>query len=523
MWTEPVRTTLTHVVLGLTALSCIGPAQAQGPLSAIDWLSDSVVMPAAQPRAPKAPAEPDVATSALPETITVTPLGAPSPDSVGLMSARRLDLPRDLWGNSPSATLVRQIQELDVPDLPALRGVFKSMLIAELAPPLDSAGGRDLFLARIDALLKLGDLDDAAELLDRAGRTQPEYFRRWFDISLLNGTEDRACARMRALPQISPTYGARIFCLARGGDWQAAALTLDTAKALDLISPEEDDLLARFLLADMSEGDNALLPPVRNPTPLVFSMYAAIGEPINTANLPLAFAHADLRPVTGWKARIAAAERLARMDAIAPERLIQVYTERKPAASGGAWDRVKAVQALLAALNRGDTQAVAQALPTVWVDAREPELQTAIAAALAERLAPVPLSGSAGDIALEVQLLSPRFAALGVDGGPESSDARQRFWLALAAGDPSETPAPGATAQALRDGFATPAPPAALQSMIDERRKGEALFRAITLFASGADGNLDDLQDAVALLNALGQEQVARQAALQLLILDAAP
>ena len=31
---------------------------------------------------------------------------------------------------------------------------------------------------------------------------------------------------MRALPQISPTYAARIFCLARGGDWQAAALTL---------------------------------------------------------------------------------------------------------------------------------------------------------------------------------------------------------------------------------------------------------------------------------------------------------
>ncbi|WP_145953367.1 hypothetical protein [Oceaniglobus indicus] len=504
-------------VAGL-ALAWPGAVAAQGPLSAIDWLSDSVILPApvAMPRRVAPPRADDIVDSALPETVTVTPLGAPSPDTVGLLPARRLGLPPDLWGASPSAVIAQKIATARTPDLPAMRDLLKNILIAELDPPIDSGDDRTLFLARIDRLLSLGALGPAARMLDRAGRTEPAYFRRWFDIALLTGTEDVACARMRALPQISPTYAARIFCLARTGDWQAAALTLDTAKALGLVDTAEDHLIARFLSAELSE-EPATLPPIRLPTPLQFSMYSAIGEPIATANLPLAFAHADLRETTGWRARIAAAERLARDGALAANELFEVYGERMPAASGGVWDRVAAVQRFQAALNDGAAATVSEALPAAWAAATDVGLEVPFAEAFGDALAPLALSGAADRLRLKIGLLSPRAEAIARAHGPTNGE--EAFQVALATGDLAQAEAYDAVSTALRDGLL--GEPTGGDDL--SARKGEAMLRAIELFGIGAAGNLDELQQAVSLLNALGQGDVARRAGLQLLLLDFAP
>jgi hypothetical protein len=125
-------------------------------------------------------------------------------------------------------------------------------------PPADAGGRGALLLARIDELLDVGALEQAAALLDAAGSAEPELFRRSFDVALLTGTEDRACAQMRANPQLAPTFPARIFCLARSGDWNAAALTLRTAQALGFVTEEEDALLSRFLDPELYEGDPPL-------------------------------------------------------------------------------------------------------------------------------------------------------------------------------------------------------------------------------------------------------------------------
>jgi hypothetical protein len=55
---------------------------------------------------------------------------------------------------------------------------------------------------------------------------------------------------------------------------------------------------------------------------------------------------------------------------------------------------------------------------------------------------------------------------------------------------------------------------------LDEGKTGEALLRAIALFDAGADGDLRSVTDALAVLRAVGFEDVARRAALQLLLLD---
>ncbi len=516
MWT--VRRQL--LLPGLFALIAV-PAGAEAPLSAIDWLSQSVATPIALPLPQVGLTEPPVTKGALPEDISVQRIDGPSDDAVGLLPGSVTGLPRDLWGPSPSELLVGLIRADTGDSLPALRGLLYTLLLAELAPPVDSDARGLLFLARVDRLLDFGALDQARALLDQVGADQPETFRRWFDVALLLGEEDRACATMRALPDVAPTYPARIFCLARGGDWTAAALTLQSARALGDISPEEEALLSRFLDPELFEGEPALPTPAR-PSPLVWRMLEAVGEPMATNALPLAFAHGDLRPTTGWKAQIEAAERLTRTGALPPNRLLGLYDARKAAASGGVWDRVAAVQAFDAAFVATDNAAVAATLPRVWDQMAGIGLQVAFAELYGEGLAKLPLTGAAADLAFRIGLLSPAYEAVALaapDAGTDPSGAAA-FLAAVARGDPGKATPPEGIGTAIRDGFAGRDLPPALAALIAERRLGEAILRASAMIAGGAGGDLGRISDGLACLRAVGLEDVARRTSLQLLLLD---
>ncbi|MEX5728879.1 hypothetical protein Ga0609869_002232 [Rhodovulum iodosum] len=495
------------------SLALAGPAGAEAPLSAIDWLSRSV-----DRAAPRVTDEPRVTDDATPEEIAVRPLDAPDPDAVGLIPAAASGLPRLLWGPTPADEAARLLRAARVDTLPAMQALLVALLLAEIDPPADSTGDGQVLTARLDKLLDLGAVDEAQALVERAGPTaSPALFRRWFDISLLTGHEDRACAAMRATPDIAPTFPARIFCLARGGDWMAAALTLGTGRALGFITAEEDALLARFLDPELFEGEPPLPLPAR-PSPLVFRMREAIGEPLPIATLPRAFARADLRATAGWKTRIEAAERLARTGALAPNVLLGVYTERLPAASGGLWDRVAAVQALDVALLAGDAGAVASALPEAWAAMTRAELEVPFAALYGMRLARVPLSGEAARLARTVGLLSPDYAIIAAGAGTPP------FLAAIARGAaPADAPQ-DALAQAVRAGFADPPPRQglgpALTQQLSDGRTAEAILAAVDLITDGAHGDVADITQGLALLRLLGLEDDARQAALQLMLLE---
>ncbi len=486
------------------------------PLSAIDWLSDSLAAPAA-PRNGPAPGEPGIAESAAIAPISVSPLGRTSPDAVGLLPAAVTGLPADLWGPANPADIARQIAKAET-DLPAaLRGLLYTLLLAELTPPRGDGPdpGDAIFLARIDKLLELGALEPAQALLARAGPENPEIFRRWFDTSLLLGTEDRLCEVLRATPSLSPVFAARVFCLARGGDWKAAVLTLGTGRSLGLISPEHDALLARFLDPDLFETSPPLPQPAR-PTPLEFRLFEAIGQPIPTAGLALAFAQADLRANIGWKARIVAGERLARSGAVGGNQLLGLYTERQAAASGGVWERVAAVQALEQAIKARDPAAIGQALPEFWRQMQAVETEVAMARIFAPALAGIALDPPAAAIALRLALLADGFETVTTaQPVPELALA-----LAVARGRTAGLSGADEGQAALLAGLRAQGVPARLANLVESGRLGEALLRAIALFRSGASGNHADLTDALALLRALGLESQARRAALEYLLLE---
>jgi hypothetical protein len=512
----------------LTLLIHAGPVGAQenaasdGPLSAIDWLSQSVATPTtSSPTGGVAVAidEPPVAEAggALPAIVTTTALDGPSPDSVGLIPIAVSGLPRDLWG----AGLTREIAEILVShpseDLPALRQLFLTILLAEVAAPADSGGRGELLQTRIDKLLALGALEQAAALIDAAGATTPELFRRAFDVALLTGAEDRACEFMANEPHLAPTVPARIFCLARSGDWDTAALTIRTSEAVGQINADQAALLSRFLDPELYEGEP--VPPAPTPvTPLDWMIYAAIGEPLPTEGLPVAFSYAELGPRAGWKAQIEAAERLTRAGTIPPNVILGLYTERDPAASGGVWDRADAFQAFEAALTSGDPAKVAATLPPVWARMQEAELEVPFAVLFGKPLMDVPLQGEAAAIAFRVGLLSP-YAEL-VAKRYKPADATDAFLAAVALGNAKSAVPPDSLARAISAAFRSPTPSTEAQGLLDGNRKGEAIVTAIDNIGRGVQGDLRGVTEGLSLLLLTGLEPVARRTALELMILE---
>ncbi|MEJ2021880.1 MAG: hypothetical protein P8X43_07550 [Maritimibacter sp.] len=485
------------------------------PLSAIGWLSNSVTLPQA------APGEPAATGGRTPASVNVTSLdSAAGADAIGILSPATTGLPATLWGNSRPEDLARRIRGEHTEMLPALQELLYTLLLAELAPPAQPGPDRStIFLARIDKLLEMGALDQANALLERADPTDPEIFRRWFDVSLLLGEEDTQCQTMTDTPSLSPTYQARIFCLARAGDWDGAALILGTGRALGLVPEQDAELFERFLDPDLYEGEDPISPPA-NPTPLTFRMYEAIGEAIPTSTLPLAFAYSDLRDNIGWKARIEAAERLARTGAVSDNALLGLFTERKPAASGGVWDRAAAIQELEATITAGYKAGTADNLLHAWDEITRARVEVAISQSYGPQLAAMELDGKPGEIALRMGLLSDKYEAVAQASTPASE--RDKLLIAIAKGDVSAAPATDARAQAVIDGFQATQPPVRFASLLDDKRMGEAILRAMTLFSDGASGDLDQISDALALMRNLGLEDVARRTALQYLILDRA-
>ncbi len=502
----------------IAACLLAGPAYAQdsSPLSAIDWLSQSVEAAAPVSQNPRIRDEPPVAQSAASPDVTVTPLDSPSPDPVGLLSSATTGLPRALWSGSLEATLVTLVRAESMPSLPALKDFMTVLMLAEADPPLGAGPDGMLFLARVDKLLDLGALDQAQALLEEAGADTPQMFRRWFDVALLTGTESPACRVMEDRPTVAPTAAARIFCLARSGDWNAAALTLNTNRVLGDISDEEEALLSRFLDPDLYEDEPLLGPPSRV-SPLVFRMREAVGQALTTPNLPLAFAHADLRSTTGWKAQLEAAERLARAGALPANTLQALYTSRTPSASGGIWDRVDAVQDFDSAISAGDADAVAETLPAAWAAMREIKAEVPFAQLYATDLARLSLTGEIGALAVTIGLLSPDYESIA-----QAATQGDPFLLALAQGRPSEATARGEKARAVQAGFAGGDVPARLSELANGGQLGEALLRAIAMFDAGVAGDYPAVTDALAFFRSVGLEDMARRAALQLLILDRA-
>ncbi|WP_246227507.1 hypothetical protein [Roseobacter ponti] len=498
----------------LAALLWSGHALAQQqPLSVIDWVhrhsepEPVVVTPLPDPgTAPGARVPPEV---------DVTPLEQETWRTVGLVPASVTNLPRTLWTGSDPDALGRLITRLPDLRVPAGQALLYRLLLTESFGPGNDLMARDSFtLARAGALVRAGALDPARALIEQAGATRDAaHFAAWLDVALLTGDEDLACDSLNSMPRLAPTAGHRIFCAVRGGDWRTAALLFDTGRALGAVPLAQTGLLERFLDPDLFEGDPALVPPAVI-TPLLFRLHESVGEPLPTRFLPRAYAVADLRDLSGWKSQLEAAERLARAGTLADNQLLGLYTAREPAASGGIWDRVAAVQKFETALSGGDAAEISATLVNAWEAVRPAGLEVPFAGLFADRLTSAELTAEAARIARTLGLLSLDYREAARHPGTEP------LYAAIAAGQPGDASGWSLSAMAISDAFAGKGVRTDLTALAAREQLGEALLRCLVLLEQGAAGDPAALTGALATLRALGQEDTARRAALQILLLD---
>jgi hypothetical protein len=511
-------------VSGLLAavLACAAAtADAEPPRSAIPWLSESLARP--------------VATGALSsrnvplavEPITTSPIDGPERDAIGILPSETTGFARDLWGPTDLETARSLVLETRPGGVPEAQALLLRLLLAEARPPAGDRAGSTLLTARIDRLLKEGALEQADALILFAEPSEPDLFRRWFDIGLLTDNAEPACEALRRNPSLSPTLPARVFCLARGGDWNAAEITLTLGEEIGSIPEEQDAMLARFLDPVLFEEEPP--PPVPDPlTPLDFLMREAVGLPRPPGQLPLAFLHHDLGEHTPMRPRIEAAERLVRSGAIGPDPLFAAYRAGAPAASGGFWDRAEAVQALDAALASGDAGTIETALARADTVLTEAGFRVALATQSSEaleRFDPDGASAASRSRIFELLLLAgeKNAAARFLPAEPAPRQAALIDILGIGADEKAADTAPDdAAARAVRDAFAADTGGAFEGTPLGEKlaqgRQGEVILDAIDLLADGSETPPQSLALALRGLSEAGQDETARQIAAEVLL-----
>lgn len=508
-------------------------AQQTGPLSVINWLElDSVSdVQTGFPVTPPDSTPPNV-------EISVRSLDRVRPEAVGLYPAARVGLPAEIWGSSRIERLAELTRSLPTDMLPALRELSFRLLLAEFTAPLVQAttpapNVSPLLAARLQKLIEFGALDQAGALLDVLDLEAAELRLLRFNIGLMLGDDSQACEALQPRqpqPETDPPLSsapqslraALVFCQARAGDWQGAAARLQAGTDDGALDPYDADLLAGFLDAETEFDESATLlpPPSGTPDPLHLRLREASGDPISISQLPVAFAHSDLRGSAGWRAQIVAAERLVRTGALPANRLLGIYTERRPAASGGIWERVRHVQSIDRALTEADAEALGTALTRGWPLIASGELDVPLADLFGPAIRATQLQGPAQDLAFRVGLLTRDYETVALDLG-QNGTSEERFLAAIARGlDPAEhgqMRGEVAQAVALAFGEKTELRPESLEAL-EDGRLGEELLQTLVRLGGPTDPRV--LAEGLAFLRHVGLEDIARRTALESLLLD---
>jgi hypothetical protein len=488
----------------------VSAQEALQPLSAIDWFKQHVV----------APKEEIATDTPLPEQsdaqdIDVSILGPATPDSVGLISSAVSGFAPSIWSASNSENLDALLQEMQAPHVPALSILLTRLMLTEAESPQGPAG--QFLQSRVEMLQKLGDVEPAIALLERADPEEnPALFALWADLKLLHGEDRELCERLADKPELSPGYDFQVYCHSRNGDWPTAATTLLAAEVLGELEPEMVLLLTRYLDPELFEGVQSDFNPSDQITPLQFRIMEGIGEPWPTESLPLAFAHSDLRGLVGWRAQITAAERLARTGAVSENRLLGIYSANKPSASGGVWDRATDIQALDHAIQDGNTDQMADAITSAWTSFETVGLRHVLANLYGDRLANTDWSShDVDELVHEVSMLSRTYQGAADRHWP--TNHRQAFLDAIAKGSVAGTSFEGAIPEAIRTGFSS-LPSLKYTELLKRDADGEALLMAINAVSAGRDSFPSDISDAISVFRVLGLDNTARQFSLQLIL-----
>ena len=511
---------LFYLVL-LSTFGFVGAGFAQAPLSAIDWLSDSIKDP------PKFEIQPDTVPLVVPliQDISVKKGLAPvSPDAIGLLSPALTGFSAGLWGDMHAGDIADLLTNFPNEGTPEARALFRRILLAQSNPAPNDVQNGLVLQARVARLMEIGALDAAEALIGLAPATNPSIFKLKFEISILTNRTTKVCETLKATPAISDDLSARVFCLARGGDWNAAAITLSLGAGIGAIDPAREEMLIRFLDPELFEGE----PDPVAPSPMSvmdFVLREAVLLPRPTGLLPLPYLYRDIGTRAPLRAKLEASERLVMAGSLPSNLLFAAYREGKAASSGGVWGRANSVQTLDNALMEGDAGSISRAVLSTYAEFSNAGLLDALAGEYAEVLMALEYSPKYADAKLQILDLL-HLANISETSWANRAVLNENRRLALAIVTQAPLiidPAGSAMQKSIVNGLNGPLPdsPAAarLLNLLEENRQGQAILASLRLLSSGALADPEGVRTGLYVLVAAGQSSVARRIAVQILLL----
>ena len=200
---------------------------------------------------------PATTTTAPLSGIEVGTLGEVTPDYGGTLEEGDGGFPIDMWKGTDRALVERLLPQLsNGASSPAMRDLERRLLLTNAEAPVGKSGGVNLFSARADRLVAMGDLADAAALLamQPPGSVDPATARQRIDVLLLSGDVDGACKAVDDTRKVASGDAAwqkaQIFCQLRAGQNDQAAL------GLDLLREQDENDPTFFSLADAMAGNS---------------------------------------------------------------------------------------------------------------------------------------------------------------------------------------------------------------------------------------------------------------------------
>jgi hypothetical protein len=489
----------------ISTLGFAASAPAQAPLSAIDWLSDSIKNPPVF----EIPTDTTPLVAPLIQDISVkkglTPV---SPDAIGLLSPTLTGFSAGLWGDMLAGDIANLLTNFPNEGTPEARSLFRRILLAQANPAPNDIQNGLVLQARVARLLDIGALDAAEALIGLAPATNPPIFQQKFEIAILTNRTSEVCEVLKATPAISDDLSARVFCLARSGDWNAAAITLSLGAGIGAIDPAREEMLIRFLDPELFEGEPDPIAP--NPT---------------TGLLPLPYLYRDIGTRAPLRAKLEASERLVMAGSLPSNLLFAAYREGKAASSGGVWGRANSIQTLDEALLKGDPDGISSAVLTAYAEFSDAGLLKALAEEYAETLAELEYSREFTDAKLQILDLLHLANISNLEWADRAVlDDNRQLALAIVTQAPLViNPAGSAMQQAIVNGLSGPLPEspatARLLDLLEEGQQGQAILASLRLLSSGALADPEGVRTGLYVLVAAGQSATARRIAVQILLL----
>ena len=505
----------------ISIFGVVTSAFAQTPLSAIDWLSDSIKNP---PEFQITPDTVPLVTPLIQEISVKNGLTPVSPDAIGLLSPALTGFSAGLWGDMLAGDIADLLTNFPNEGTPEARSLFRRVLLAQANPAPNDIQNGLVLQARVARLLDIGALDAAEALITLAPATNPQIFQQKFEIAILTNRTTEVCEILKSTPAITDDLSARVYCLARSGDWNAAAITLSLGAGIGAIEPAREEMLIRFLDPELFEGEPDPIAP--NPLGVMdFVLREAVLMPRPTGLLPLPYLYRDIGTRSPLRAKLEASERLVIAGSLPSNLLFAAYREGKAASSGGVWGRANSIQTLDEALLQGGTSDISNAVSAAYAEFSNVGLLEALAEEYAETLAQLEYSPEFTDIKLQVLNLLYLANISNVEWADSAVlDDNHQLALAIVTQAPLIiNPAGSAMQQAIVNGLRGPLPEspatARLLDLLEEGQQGQAILASLRLLSSGALADPEGVRTGLYVLVAAGQSAVARRIAVQILLL----